>query len=233
MKRIVLCSTLLGWLAAMGPAAWAQGNDSLEPNEQEAMTETLQYALEYGPTNQSAEWVNPDTTRSGSVVPVRTFETSQGPCREFITSIIVGGNEEQGYGTACRQPDGSWQLVSDDAFPDPAPPAPTREQVYVYEAPKRYYVYPAGFYGPQRIFLSFSYVNRSGRSYWGKRYLDGPAFYRRYPRYPRHRHWVGPKIYRYYRTTPPRSLGHGDRRPHVRQWSNPDRRGRGRGRGHR
>jgi surface antigen len=26
--------------------------------------------------------------------------------------VTVGGRAEQAYGTACRQPDGSWQIVS-------------------------------------------------------------------------------------------------------------------------
>jgi len=26
--------------------------------------------------------------------------------------VIVGGQEEQAYGTACRQPDGSWKIVA-------------------------------------------------------------------------------------------------------------------------
>ena len=33
-------------------------------------------------------------------------------CREYTTEAVVGGRTKQVYGTACRQPDGSWQLVS-------------------------------------------------------------------------------------------------------------------------
>ncbi|MEE8203551.1 MAG: hypothetical protein V3R74_07315, partial [Alphaproteobacteria bacterium] len=32
-------------------------------------------------------------------------------CREYQTTVNVGGQVEQAYGTACRQPDGSWQIV--------------------------------------------------------------------------------------------------------------------------
>ena len=49
---------------------------------------------------------------AGSVTPLRTTETAQNNvCREFQQTITVGGETRQGYGTACRQPDGSWRIV--------------------------------------------------------------------------------------------------------------------------
>lgn len=33
-------------------------------------------------------------------------------CREFQTEVIVGGYPQPAYGTACRQPDGSWKVTS-------------------------------------------------------------------------------------------------------------------------
>ncbi len=35
-------------------------------------------------------------------------------CREYQRSVNVGGHMEQSYGTACRQPDGAWKVVSSD-----------------------------------------------------------------------------------------------------------------------
>ena len=35
-------------------------------------------------------------------------------CREFTKVVDIGGRRESAYGTACMQPDGSWQIVSDD-----------------------------------------------------------------------------------------------------------------------
>ena len=32
------------------------------------------------------------------------------PCREFTTTINIGGQQQQGVGTACRQADGSWLI---------------------------------------------------------------------------------------------------------------------------
>lgn len=39
-------------------------------------------------------------------------------CREFTRDVKIGGKHEQAYGIACRQPDGSWQIVGDDELAD-------------------------------------------------------------------------------------------------------------------
>ena len=63
-------------------------------------------------TGQSTTWVNPDTGYEYTVTPTRTFEESAGPCREFSLNATVGGQPDQEvYGTACLQADGSWMLV--------------------------------------------------------------------------------------------------------------------------
>lgn len=35
-------------------------------------------------------------------------------CREYTKTITIGDQKEVGYGTACLQPDGSWEVVSED-----------------------------------------------------------------------------------------------------------------------
>ncbi|MGQ0675177.1 MAG: hypothetical protein ACT4N4_03700, partial [Rhodospirillales bacterium] len=32
-------------------------------------------------------------------------------CREYSGTIIIDGQEQRSYGTACLQPDGSWRIV--------------------------------------------------------------------------------------------------------------------------
>lgn len=68
-------------------------------------------ALEYSPTGRPSTWTNPDTQGRYTVTPTRTYETAEGPCREFTMDAAVGGQPQQVYGTACRQPDGSWRIV--------------------------------------------------------------------------------------------------------------------------
>ena len=60
-------------------------------------------------TGQSSTWVNPDTGYEYTVTPTKTYEQSGGPCREFSLNATVGGQPDQEvYGTACLQADGSW-----------------------------------------------------------------------------------------------------------------------------
>src|SRR3546814_6058970 len=47
------------------------------------------------------------------VKPEGSFQTADGRyCREYRASSTVGSDTVQTYGTACRQPDGSWQIVN-------------------------------------------------------------------------------------------------------------------------
>ena len=63
-------------------------------------------------TGESTTWVNPDSGYEYTVTPTRTFEESGGPCREFRLDATVGDQPDQEvYGTACLQADGSWLLV--------------------------------------------------------------------------------------------------------------------------
>ena len=70
-------------------------------------------SLEYNRTNESSYWQNPNTGTEYTVTPTRTYQTGSGQyCREYTTDVIVGGRRETAYGTACRQQDGSWLVVS-------------------------------------------------------------------------------------------------------------------------
>lgn len=75
--------------------------------------QSMQSSLEYQPDRVATGWNNPNTGNSGTVMPTATVITNQGvPCREFVQQIVVGGETVQAYGTACRQADGSWRIVS-------------------------------------------------------------------------------------------------------------------------
>lgn len=65
------------------------------------------------PIGKSIAWNNPETGNSGSVTPTRDGYADSGEyCREYQQTIYVGGQQETGYGTACRQPDGTWKIVN-------------------------------------------------------------------------------------------------------------------------
>jgi len=69
------------------------------------------YILEKNKTYERSTWRNPDTGLLYSVEPTRTTPTATGPCREFTLDAQIGGEDEQLYGTACRQADGSWKMI--------------------------------------------------------------------------------------------------------------------------
>ena len=84
----------------------------LDARDRAEMERSTQYALEHVPTDQPTEWRNPDNGHHGYTVPRKTYRTAEGrQCREYQQTVIIGGQQEEAYGTACRQPDGSWKIV--------------------------------------------------------------------------------------------------------------------------
>ena len=68
-------------------------------------------ALDRAPDRQPFVWRNPNGVEY-NVVPQSTYTDRRGRyCREYNTTAVIGGRTERVYGTACRQPDGSWELV--------------------------------------------------------------------------------------------------------------------------
>lgn len=86
------------------------------------------------------------------------YGQAQPYCREQVQRIRIGNRIEQGYGTACLQPDGSWKLVSDVRY-DAAPIQST-----TYYAPATYYATPA--YCPPQY---------SGSSYYSRPYYHASS----------------------------------------------------------
>lgn len=65
------------------------------------------------PIGQTITWNNPESGNSGTFTPTRdgTNNATGEYCREYQTTVTVGGKTEAAYGTACRQVDGSWKIV--------------------------------------------------------------------------------------------------------------------------
>lgn len=70
-------------------------------------------ALEHNSVGQPAYWRNAHSGAAYQVVPTRNMTVSGNEyCREYRTIAVIGGKKREMYGTACRQPDGSWKTVS-------------------------------------------------------------------------------------------------------------------------
>lgn len=106
-----LAATAAGVL--LGAVLGSEIGKSLDKADQLYAERTAQDALENSPSNQTSQWSNPDSGHSGTVTPTKTYQTPEGQyCREYQTTVTVGGETQDAYGTACRQPDGSWQIQS-------------------------------------------------------------------------------------------------------------------------
>lgn len=69
-------------------------------------------SLETSQTGATSTWRNPDSGHSGDFTPTRTYQTAQGQnCRDYEQTIYVDGKAETAAGRACRNPDGTWQIV--------------------------------------------------------------------------------------------------------------------------
>jgi surface antigen len=68
-------------------------------------------ALESGPSGAPVAWRNPDSGRYGSIVPGPASNSNGMSCRQFTHTIYIDGKPQTERGTACRNPDGTWQRV--------------------------------------------------------------------------------------------------------------------------
>ena len=96
----VIGGALLGGLA---------GN-ALDQRDKRLAAEAQQKALESTPTGTPVAWTNPDTGHSGTITPVKTYQSGGTYCREFQSNVVIDGKPDKAWGTACRQPDGSWKV---------------------------------------------------------------------------------------------------------------------------
>ncbi len=102
----VLGSTILGGLIG---GAIGDRMDAADKRQAQAATTK---ALETTPSGTATQWKNPDSGNYGSVTPVRTYQAASGQyCREYRQTVMIGGEQNEAYGKACRQPDGSWKIV--------------------------------------------------------------------------------------------------------------------------
>ena len=103
----------IGLGALYGAAIGANIGRQLDARDKELAEQAFQGSLENNQVGTSSLWNNPDTGHSGETTPTRTYTADSGsPCREFTTTVLIGGEEQQGYGTACRQADGSWKIIN-------------------------------------------------------------------------------------------------------------------------
>ena len=95
----------------LGAFVGAEIGRSLDRADRIAMTNAQDQA-HFAPMGETIEWFNPDNGHYGTVRATREGQTNSGRyCREYQHSVVINDQVQQAYGTACRQPDGSWQVI--------------------------------------------------------------------------------------------------------------------------
>lgn len=85
----------------------------LDDRDKQMANQAAAQAFEKNAAGQPSVWNNPQSGNSGSVTPTKTYQLASGQyCREYKQTITIGGEPQQSYGTACRQPDGTWKIQS-------------------------------------------------------------------------------------------------------------------------
>ncbi len=99
--------------AVLGGLFGGEVGKSLDRADQ-AYAQRAQTVAWDAPVGETISWSNPKSGNSGSVTPTRegTHTRTGAYCREYQTEVIVGGEAQVGYGTACQMPDGDWKIES-------------------------------------------------------------------------------------------------------------------------
>lgn len=79
-------------------------------DQQQREHELALYNATTTPLGETIFWR--DGNASGTVTPTQEGTSNTGRyCREFRNEVTIGGDRETVYGTACQNPDGSWEIV--------------------------------------------------------------------------------------------------------------------------
>jgi len=97
--------------AVLGALMGSYIGGQLDQKDKMQADRTFQNSMEKSKSGQTSTWENPDSGHSGTYRVTNTYENKGQNCREFQQTIRIGGKIEEGYGTACRQNDGSWKIV--------------------------------------------------------------------------------------------------------------------------
>lgn len=85
----------------------------LSPDDVRRARRAALTALEETPAGQTTIWRNPANGHWGTLTPIRTFQDASGRyCRDYRQTVTTGGQEHQGNGSACLDPESVWRIMS-------------------------------------------------------------------------------------------------------------------------
>jgi surface antigen len=97
--------------AVVGGIVGSEIGKSLDERDRRLAQDAEYDALERGQSGVSRQWRDPDNGHYGEIVPSRPYKRGVADCRDYTHTIYIDGRPQQMRGTACRNPDGTWQNV--------------------------------------------------------------------------------------------------------------------------
>lgn len=100
------------WIGVLGGAliGGVIGNfvgKKMDENDHERMA----HAVIVTPVGEEVIWTNSQEV-TYVVRPVRNYHHHGHYCREYTTTVIIGGEKRKAFGRACRMSDGQWKIIS-------------------------------------------------------------------------------------------------------------------------
>jgi len=84
----------------------------LTEREKRSGLEAEYKALEYTASGQVVTWKSDTSSRYGEVVAAQPYRVGSQDCRQYTHTVYAGGAGAVARGTACRNSDGSWMLLT-------------------------------------------------------------------------------------------------------------------------
>lgn len=107
-------ATALG--AIIGATVGREIGHSLDQTSRRRADAATRRALDTASVGEGITWENPANAGGparGTAKITRHGADRQGrTCREYHQTVVIGGKEVQSYGTACRDDNGDWKIVS-------------------------------------------------------------------------------------------------------------------------
>ncbi|MCC7016539.1 MAG: hypothetical protein IT564_04990 [Rhodospirillales bacterium] len=100
--------TILG-----GTAGYLVGR-RFAPSDRAMYNQVLAEALASSSDGETRHWLNPETGRSGTIRPIRSFRRGEESqlCRDYRSAVNFESDVATGSGTACRSSDGHWSPIT-------------------------------------------------------------------------------------------------------------------------
>ncbi|MGH6619286.1 MAG: glycine zipper 2TM domain-containing protein [Alphaproteobacteria bacterium] len=102
-----LAATAIG--ALIGAAAGRHAGGGIARSEEVCFSQSFEHVAD----RETIAWMDPVEGVHYAVTPTKTVKALDGRyCREYTARATVNGQAAGTFGTACRQPDGSWELIN-------------------------------------------------------------------------------------------------------------------------